>query len=197
MSVGSRLNQLEAHLNGVIEKLVSVDEYLLRNPDSRSSTTAADIAPARLALIRERIEPLGAQLLLVARELSSIGHLLDMKQRIAVKVPLQHRWQKRQSINDHGRHHQRIYQKLQEIQESLNSTFIRMTDPSKHDLRTMSVELIQNSFNPLQQQEALMILTSKPTIKDNSLTTQNVSFEALAISAYILWLAIQRMGPKR
>ncbi|WP_424137779.1 hypothetical protein [Roseomonas chloroacetimidivorans] len=201
---GSRLNMLASQLIRIHGRVHQVRLDAVGEAKAPGANEAAPtLSEARAFALGVKLRPILNDLALVQRELKVIGDGLDLRERIAVRVPAHLRYREAQSVASGRQHHRQIFQLLCEIVDDLVAIW-GGRGPSERELMEAAADAVKST---LEFQQALTskanefrtVLGSSNRLSSirSAQTVQNVSFEGLAVLAWLIVYAIMRRSPMR
>ena len=200
---GDRLTMLQAQLERLHGQVRQVLLDTLGEGKSPGANEAAPmVAEAREFALGLKLRPILHGLALVQRELDSMGHAFDLRERVAQRVPREFRFRARQSVASGRQRHGAVYQLLTEILDDLRSLW-GGRGPSERELMdaaadavSAQVEFGQKMTSSLHEFRSVLGHPDGPAVLPGgpAATLQNVPVAALATLAWLLVHMLLRRG---
>lgn len=200
MSAGAQFHLLELQLSQLQQRVRQIELTALGAGQSPGSGAPEDPTVAtrfrRLAL---EFRPILHELGRIGQQLDQIGNLLELKDRIAVRLAREQRYQARLSVRDLRAQGRALYQMLDDIRADIEKIVIAAGFPTERErieLMYSAMDNVSQFSGHMHEAQALLSQPTGPTVAAPQVTV-NISLPGLLLAAYVLCLYLVRKGGGR
>jgi hypothetical protein len=195
MTLGQTHNTLERRLRKLWGQVRQIRLAALGAGASPGADPLDPSAAARLRRLGEELAEVQEGLALVARELGTIGHLLDMRERMALKLAREDRWRTRDSIRTHERRQRELHQLMHDILADIDDLVRAAGGSTARERLEMLTEAVQKVQEFRQHVTPARVIVDGPAVMPAQHVAVNVPLEGVVLAAYVLvaWLR-RRLG---